>query len=38
MLNKNTWGVKKCKAKKNQRLKALTSTEAKKSVQLKAVI
>ena len=23
MLNKNTWGVKKCEAKKNQQLKAL---------------
>ena len=32
MLSKNTWGVKKCKAKKNQRLKALISNKAKKSV------
>ena len=33
MLNKNTWGVKKnCEAKKNQRLKALISNKAKKSV------
>jgi len=31
MLNKNTWGVKKCQAKKNQQLKALISNEAKKS-------
>ena len=29
MLNKNTWGVKKCEAKKNQQLKALISTKAK---------
>ena len=32
MLNKNTWGVKKCEAKKNQQLKALISNKAKKSV------
>ena len=32
MLNKNTWGVKKSKAKKNQRLKALIPNKAKKSV------
>ena len=32
MLNKNTWGVKKCEAKKNQRLKTLISNKAKKSV------
>ena len=32
MLSKNTWGVKKCEAKKNQRLKALISNKAKKSV------
>ena len=32
MLNKNTWGVKKCEAKKNQRLKALISNKAKRSV------
>ena len=32
MLNKNTLGVKKCKAKKNQQLNALLSTKAKKSV------
>ena len=31
-LNKNTWGVKKCEAKKNQQLKALVSNKAKKSV------
>ena len=28
ILNKNTWGVKKCEAKKNQRLKALISNKA----------
>ena len=32
MLNKNNWGVKKSEAKKNQRLKALISNKAKKSV------
>ena len=32
MLNKNTWGVKKYEAKKNQRLKSLISNKAKKSV------
>ena len=32
ILNKNTWGVKKSEAKKNLRLKALISNEAKKSV------
>ena len=32
MLNKNTWGVKKCEAKENQQLKALISNKAKKSV------
>ena len=32
MRNKNTWGVKKGKAKKNQRLKALISTKAKEFV------
>ena len=32
MLNKNTWDVKKSEAKKNQRLKALISNKAKKSV------
>ena len=32
MLNKNTLGVKKSEAKKSQRLKALISNEAKKSV------
>ena len=29
---KNTWGVKKCEAKKNQRLKTLILNKAKKSV------
>ena len=28
----NTWGLKKCEAKKNQQLKVLISTKAKKSV------
>ena len=37
MLNKNTQGVKKDEAKKNQRLKVLISTKAKKSVQIKAL-
>ena len=32
MLNQNTLGVKKSEAKKNQRLKALISNKAKKSV------
>ena len=32
MLNKNTLGVKKYEAKKNQRLKTLISNKAKKSV------
>ena len=32
MLNKNTWGVKKYEAKKNQRLKALISARAKKFI------
>ena len=32
MLNKNTWGIKKCKAKKNQRLKALILARAKKFI------
>ena len=32
MLNKNNCGVKKCKANKNQWLKALKSNKAKKSV------
>ena len=30
--NKNTWGVKKCEAKKNQHPKSLISTKAKKFV------
>ena len=37
MLNKNTWGVKKCKVKKNQQLKALISHKAKKSVNESAI-
>ena len=32
MLNKDTWGVKKCEGRKSQQLKALISTEAKKFV------
>ena len=31
-INKNTWGVKKCEAKKNQRPKALISVRAKKFI------
>ena len=38
MLNKNIWGAKKCEVKKNQRLKALMLTKAKKFVLLKAYI
>ena len=32
MLNKNTWGLKKSEAKKNQQLKALISARAKKFI------
>ena len=32
MQNKNTWGIKKCNAKKKKQLKAMMSTKAKKFV------